>query len=686
MGRLPDVPVQSAFIAFQGGADFVTPQLLVKPGFAREAQNWEVDVNGGYRPSMGYERYDGRAKPSDAVYAMLTVTLTGTPVVGETITGGTSGATAKLIATETGLLALTALSGTFGSESITGSTSGALGTCTGPAIIDGASTAKLHAQYKNLAADVYRALIGAVPGSGNVLGVWVYNDNVYAFRNDAGGTSVGMYKATTSGWSVVSLGEEISFTNANASVGEGDTLTQGGVTATIKRVVVQTGTLASGVNTGRLIISGRAGGNYAAAAATSTGGGAATLSGAQTAITFAVPSGRFEFVNYNFGGAANTTRMYGCDGKNRAFEFDGTVFVPIATGMTTDAPEHIVGHRNHLFLSFGGSVQFSSDGNPYVWSVIVGAGEIAMGDSVTAFRVQPAGTTSAALAIFTRNNISILYGSTSTDFSLLPFDQEAGGYAYTVQHIGYTIMLDDRGITSLSTTQAFGNFQSATLSKLIHSWIATRRGTSTASCIVRDKNQYRLFFSDGSAVFMTMDNGKILGMLPQLLTDPVRCICSAELSDGSEAIYFGSSDGVVYQMERGTSFDGDDIETYITLVFNSIGNPLLVKDYRGAIFEVEGDGYAELEFSYDLGYASTEVSQPSTQTLTHELRAALWDEFTWDSFYWDGVNLSPSMADFIGQAENFAFRFRTSSDYFDSLRISGALFQYIPRRRVRIGA
>jgi hypothetical protein len=127
---------------------------------------------------------------------------------------------------------LTKITGTFSTGNI--KVGGVVvGTVLGAQVQDGAATALLHAQYRNLAADVYRALIAAIPGSGNILGVWLYNDVVYAFRNDAGGTKAVMYKSTASGWSAVTLGEEISFTNANASVGDGDTLTQGAVTATI---------------------------------------------------------------------------------------------------------------------------------------------------------------------------------------------------------------------------------------------------------------------------------------------------------------------------------------------------------------------------------------------------------------------------------------------------------------------
>lgn len=689
MRALPVVPVQSEFIAFRGGTDLVTPMLQLKNGYAREAQNFELDINGGYRRVLGYERYDGQSRPSDQTYAVLTIALSGSLTVGQVLTDNatTSFGTVIALASSNTIAVLTKITGNFSTGNI--KVAGVVvGTCVGAQVQDGAATPVLHAQYKNLAADVYRALILAVPGSGSVLGVWVYNDIVYAWRNDAGATKSVMYKATASGWSAVTLGEEISFSNANTSVGDGDVLTQGGVTATIARVVVQTGTLASGVNTGRLIITGRAGGNYAGGAATSTGGGALTLSAVQTQISFAVPSGRFEFITTNFSGAVASRKMYGCDGKNRAFEFDGTTLVPIATGMASDAPTHIFEHKFQLFLSFGAQAQHSSPGSPYVWSVVTGAGAIAMGDDITGFQSQPGSYVGqgAALAILTRNGLAILYGSGVADWALIPFDKEAGAYAYTIQHIGFTMMLDDRGITSLTATQAFGNFASATLSKLVQTWLSTRRSLVTASCIVREKNQYRLFFSDGSALYVTLDNNKVLGMMTLLLTNPASCICSREMSNGTEVIYFGDSTGFVQQMEKGTSFDGADIEAYLTMAFTNSGSPTQQKTYRGLLLECEGAGYSEFQLSYELGYGSIELEQPGNQTITNALQPAVWDTFTWDSFYWDGRSLSPSVADVIGTAENLSIRIRSVGDYFDSLRLSGGIFQYTPRGRVRLSA
>lgn len=672
-------------LVFTGGLDVVTSQLQIPPGFVRRAQNFEQAVNGGYRRISGYERFDGRDKPSDADYAVLAVTLSVAATVGETVTGGTSAATGVVIATSDGQLILTKVTGTFQAENITGSTS-AVGTASGAQTVDGAGTSLLHAQYRNLAADSYRSDIAAVPGSGIIRGVWLYNDVVYAFRDNAGGTATAMYKSTTSGWSPVALGRELAFTSGGTYVmAEGDTITgaTSGATAILTRVALTSGTFAAGSAAGRLIFASQTGTFQAEDLNVGANLNVATIAGNSSAITFAVPSGRFEFVNHNFGGSVNTKRMYGCDGKNRAFEFDGTVFVPIATGMTTDTPSHITAHKNQLFLSFTGSVQHSGPGTPYIFTPVTGASEIAMGDTVTGFMVQPGGSGQAALAILTRNNTAVLYGSGVASWDLVFFNQQAGGYEHTIQNVFNTVMLDDRGITTLATSQNFGNFDAATISKRIISWLATKRTTSTASMIVRDRNQYRLFFSDGSGLYITFDNGKVVGMLPMLFPDVVRCCCSGEMADGSEVAFFGSADGYVYQMERGTSFDGDAIEAYLYMVFNHSRSPRVLKTYRHVLLEVTGEGYAAFNGSYELGYAATTLEQPGLTEVTMSLASVVWDAFVWDSFVWDGITLLPSEMLLEGHAENIALVFTSSSDYYQPFTFTGGVMQFTQRRQLQ---
>lgn len=121
---------------FRGGLDLVSPKLAMQPGTVVGAKNYEGDVD-GYRRSSGYERFDGRARPSEAEYWILDYTrqdiggfsdayssgfsgngiaaLSGAFEVGNIVNGETSGARAYvlLVDTDAQFLVLGDLTGTF---------------------------------------------------------------------------------------------------------------------------------------------------------------------------------------------------------------------------------------------------------------------------------------------------------------------------------------------------------------------------------------------------------------------------------------------------------------------------------------------------------------------------------------------------------------------------------------------
>src|SRR6185369_13971017 len=132
------------------------------------------------------------------------VNLTAAVAVGNIVTGATSGATAVVLQVNgTTELIVTKLTGTFVTETINVS---AVPKGTVSLVhLNGASTSALHAQYKSLAANNYRADIQAVPGSGPVRGVWYYNGTVYAFRDNVGATACAMYASSTVGWTLINF-------------------------------------------------------------------------------------------------------------------------------------------------------------------------------------------------------------------------------------------------------------------------------------------------------------------------------------------------------------------------------------------------------------------------------------------------------------------------------------------------
>lgn len=681
-------PTKHDYIAFEGGVDSQTPPFKLRSGFARTAQNLEHDINGGYARIVGYERFDGRPAPSNAVYAILAANITGAWALGNTLTGATSGATGVIIGVPalSAYFVLTKVTGTYviGENLQIGGTTRA--TASAAAVNNGASTPLLHAQYLNLAADSYRADILAVPGSGDILGIVMLNNIKYGFRNNAGGTACDVYKSSAGGWVLVTLGRELAFTSGGVTeITEGQTITgaTSGATAVLTRVMLESGSWAAGTAAGKFIFASQTGVFVAENINVGASLNLATVAGNGTAITL-LPGGRYEFEITNFGGTPNSRRIYGVDGINRGFEFDGTVFCPIKTGMSPDTPLHVAEHKKHLFYSFGGSAQHSGIGTPYSWTLLSGAAELAQGDTITGFVSQPGSEAGGALSIFSRNRISMLYGSSSANWNLTTYATEAGAVAYSLQLIGLTMLLDDRGLTTLQTTTAFGNFQSAILSQRLQDWVVSKRTKVLSSCVVRDKNQYRLFFNDNYALYVTMDGKKLRGMMQILFNDPVKCIWSGEMNDGSEAVYFGSSAGVVYQMEKGTSFDGDDIEWYVDLAFNHSRTPRMRKRYKHGMLEIQGDGYAHFFVSATIGYGKTEIGQMADRpTLRATFSPVFWDSFVWDAFVWDGQTLIPSEFGLEGTAENISLKLHGSSDYNAAITFSGALLDYSQRRRLR---
>jgi hypothetical protein len=660
-------------------------------------ENFDVSsvAGGGYTRIEGYERYDGRAAPSDALFTLLQFSsLTNTPTVGQTLTGFVSGATGVIAVITSGYFVVTAVSGTFGYELVkVGATP-----ITTLEVLTSTLTPLQTAQYKNAAADYYRGLITAVPGTGPVRGVVSYitgsTDTVYAFRDNAGGTAVDIYKSSTGGWVNVPLFREISFTaglgsgagNATAPV-EGDVLTEtvGGETANIKRVMLQTGTWAAGTAAGRFIIDTPTGSEFEGGAATITGGETCTTSGPSTAIVIAV-GGKYEFDIGNFRSQASTIRVYGCDGVNRGFEFDGTVYAPITTGTVTDNPTHVKIHKLHLFFAFGSSVIHSVPGEPFQWTNAAATStEIGCGDVVTNFLNQPGTTTTAAIGITTRSNTLMLYGTGSTSWNLVGFNLGIGGIAYTGQLLNESYWMDSAGIFDMRTTQNFGNFKSATQTAMISDYIILQRSKTIWGMTNRTKNQYRVLFNDASLLSLTVINGKFAGVTKGLYADVMYCGWSSYAYTHDERLFCGAnSTGMVYQMDKGTSFDGENIRAFVVFNWNSVKSPRIKKRFRRASIEMQSASYVGISFGYSLNYGDPATHQDTATSYdTGLLVAPFWDSFLWDSFVWDGVTLSPENVRVAGSAQNIQYTISSTTDYIASYTLNSVITHFSKRRGLR---
>lgn len=200
--KLPQVKQQ--YVLLNGGLDLASPPIAKQPNYATTASNVEPLLNGGYRRALGYDRFDGRAVPSEnKTYYQLTTNGLGAttdyPLYTAVTWAGGSGVylfrdSARIyIAADADPTLLAGATVTIAGDAYT----------LAAASSSAAATRDDAIKAAGYAADYRRTFIGAVPGIYDIRGVVAVRDSVFAFR-DADGVNGGMYKATASGWVEVS--------------------------------------------------------------------------------------------------------------------------------------------------------------------------------------------------------------------------------------------------------------------------------------------------------------------------------------------------------------------------------------------------------------------------------------------------------------------------------------------------
>ena len=682
MLRLPEMPaVQYDTVALDGGFDQTTSAYKLPPGALRDCINFACRTNGGYYRIPGYERLDGRPAPSEAVFLPIDITL----LPGKSIAVGNSGTFGNV----TGVVSYVDPFGRY--VSVTKTTSMLADPFVpGNIVIGGDIKGTTNSYYAGLtikdlainkaaAANIYRADIQPVPGSGPIRGVVFYKDDAYAFRNNVAGTACEIYKSTVSGWSKVTLGKTLKFSAMSvAPSAEGVTLTKGTTTAKIDRWVITSGDLTDGTAAGYFVISNVVNGPFTDGAATYPSG-TVTVDGPEVQIVIQ-PGGTYSFSLGNFTAYFDTERIYGADGVNDAFEFDGAVYVPLPVA-TPYKPKYAQVHANHLFLAVGSSVIHSGLGNPYNFEVIQGAGEIGTGGLITGLLVLPGNQGTSALGVFSRTSTWILYGTSSADWNFVNFNLGIGAWDRTTQNLFDAFGMDDRGVTMMSQSLKYGNFEVGTLTYNIRPFIHAQQGKVVCSGLNRENGQYRAYFNNGYALYITTLPEGLVGHGIALYPHPVTCNFDGDKSSGENISIFGTESGYVMQNDLGTSFDGQQISSYLNTNVNCVKTPRLRKRFRKCVLEIQASAYVEMQVGYAFEWASSRM-------LPHNFEDAegffsglsFWDDMIWDAFFWDGKSDDAISVNLDGTGENLQLQVLTRSDYIAEFTLPSVIFHYTPRR------
>lgn len=405
-----------------------------------------------------------------------------------------------------------------------------------------------------------------------------------------------------------------------------------------------------------------------------------------------------EVVRYSFTGSSGDERLYFATGNTKAFSFHFTGEVPntgwrgqfnlITTGMSPDTPSHIEAHKNRLFLSFRGSLQFSAAGDPTVWNPVLGAGELAVGEDIIKLQSVIGGDTSVLL-VYTETRIYGLYGDTANDFKLVLLASNIRVDPKSIQMLNRPIFLTDRGVYFLSASDTFGNFQLNALSNQVATTLQRLKGRLVSSTVVPAKNQYRLYFDNGEALYFTLDDDKLIGVMPiQYPFAPYFLHHYYDPMYEEERLLFTGGEGRprIYQADFGPAFDVHNINAHLLMSFNHSKSAHVNKAYRKVALEVQADsGYAAFSVMHETDYGKREtLPTPPVDADTTEVNAySVFDDALWDEFYWDGSSTHPQMYSVDGRGENISIGIASSSFLVWPFTISGITLQYIHRRLKR---
>jgi hypothetical protein len=388
------------------------------------------------------------------------------------------------------------------------------------------------------------------------------------------------------------------------------------------------------------------------------------------------PGGYYRLRVHNFYGHTDKLALYGVDGKNKAFQFDGTIFTQLTTGMTADTPTHLTINRNHLFLAFtGGSLQHSATGDPTSYTLLLGAAEIGLGDEIRGMEV-----VADTLLLWTENHIQALYGSSTLDWTLgnlSPMFSNIKTTANTVQVLGSNPLFYANGsMRALSTTQKYGNFQNSSVSINVDKFLEQLDVPVSTSCTIAEKNQYYLFFENGLGL-VAKDTAEGLQYMLVEFPHAVRCC-----SPFDDEICFGSDDGFVYLMDSGANHAGEPIQYFSRTLFSDFGSPSRRKTLRKLALDL-GDfsGHdLNLNVTVETGKYRKYAPQPGAVNLLSQAGDGYWNSSLWNSFYWsqDLTDKVPEVR-LNGIALTFALTFYSNVEVTDRYVLAGADINYSER-------
>ncbi|RDK10661.1 hypothetical protein [Cupriavidus lacunae] len=134
----------------------------------------------------------------------------------------------------------------------------------------------------------------------------------------------------------------------------------------------------------------------------------------------------------------------------------------------------------------------------------------------------------------------------------------------------------------------------------------------------------------------------------------VACTAEGDMLDGTDGLFFGTTDGYVMREDVGTSFDGLAIKAVMRLQFNQFKLPANKKRFRKLVLEMEALDSVNISFRQQFDYSDGNYAASGTQGANAGAGGGVWDASSWDTFYWSQPLVSQAEANIDGVGRNMS--------------------------------
>ena len=610
---MPDASqVQPVAFNCEGGLVLNRSTFMMKAGEALELQNFEPDVEGGYRRINGFRKYINHELPhsSSSTESVLLSATFGNNVIaarGTVVYSSASTELASAIASDTtmsgsGTITVDSTSGFSSTGTIkinseiftyTGKTSTTL---TGVTRAYSSTTAAAH----GIDAIVSESWTSKATGRTSAV---KYNFERYNFDGTDKFIAV----------SGASLDPIIFNSSLSVSTINSTTNAASGASTTLTEEIASDTTM------------------------TSAGGTIKVASVADFESSGSIIIGNEEFTytgktNNTFTGVTRATSDTGAV-KHTAGSVVIDTFPPAVRGA-----KFVAAFKEHMFYAGMSAnpqeVVYSVLGDETSFSIALGAGSFNVDDTITGLKVFRDG-----LFIFCENRIFKLSGTSFADFAVVPVTRNIGCInGSTIQEFAGDLMfLGPDGLRTVAGTARIGDVELGAISANVQSIFNANLDDASKfeSVVIPDKTQYRIFFtkeqttqSSTKGIICVMKGGnafefsELKGIRPACTDTFVR--------QGDVIVLHGSyNSGYIYRQEYGNTFDGTSIMGRYRspdLTFNDAG---IRKHMQKVLINYKPESTIDADLFLRYDYEDPDIINPSAYALDSSDVASIYGTDTY---------------------------------------------------------